>query len=319
MIVSGRLLATLVGAFVTMPVMAHAAPIAPVRVEMAPDNACGDAASLEARMVARGVAVSSTAETIATVDVRAKGDDIEGSLVLTRETGTTSRVVRATTCADVLDALVFTLGLALEDVASPESPGAAPRRPTFPPSRTADRVSAPVRGGGLDLELGVGGGVERTVAPTVSRVTGAWVLVGARRPTRLSPSAALGVAFGLPVATTVGATKATSATQAGILDLCPVRLGGTHLGVRPCARTMIGRAQVRSEGFVGAQLDERMLVTVGAALRGDAKVAGPLFAHVELAATIPLSRATYFVAGSKIFETPAVALAGGAGIAVHFP
>jgi hypothetical protein len=319
MTVRARLLAPLLGVLV-MPAAARAATIAPVRVDVAPSNVCGDAEALEARIAARGVVVSSTAETTATVDVSVKGDGLEGSLVLTRNAGTTNRVVHATTCADVLDALAFTLGLALENEAvrePPASPSTSPESPSTPPG-TVERAATPVRPPVLELELGGGGGALRMAAPAVAGSAGAWLLIGARRKTPFSPSAAVGIVFGLPVDTTVGATKTTSALQAGVIDLCPARFGGTSFGVRPCARTVIGRSQVKSDGFNGAQLDERTFVTLGLAIRGEARIAGPLFGHVELAAAIPAERATYFVAGSKIFETPVLATGGGIGVAVHF-
>lgn len=317
--VCSRLLAF--GAVLMMPVAGRAATRTPVRVEIAPPNVCADVKALEPRVTERGVIVSSAADTAALVAVAAKDSAFEGTLTLTRGAGTTTRTVTAATCDDVLDALAFTLALALEDeMALAEAPAAREPVPSLVDRSAVDRASVPPsRKPRFDLELGAAGGIVRAVAPAVAGSAGGWLLVGMRRETWFSPSAALGLYFGLPEATTVGATKATSAVQAATLDLCPARLGSSSFGVRPCVRTMLGRSQVRSEGFSSARLDERMLVTLGVAARGEIRVVGPLFGHLELAAGIPTERAAYFVGDTSVFETPAVALTGGLGAAVHFP
>jgi hypothetical protein len=144
-------------------------------------------------------------------------------------------------------------------------------------------------------------------------------MIGARSTTWFSPAAFAGMTIGLPVDVRAGANRATAALQAATLDLCPALLGSASFAFRPCVRAVAGRSQVRSEELAGARLDERLFVTVGVVGRAEARIAGPLFVHLEVAIGVPFERATYFVGESRVFETPPLSLAGGAGAGVHFP
>ena len=284
-------------------------------------SVCGERQDVESRMAARGVIVSrSTGDAVARVEVVPTEDALEGTLLLSRTTGTTTRIVSATTCDEVLDALAFTLALALEGEAASAGAEPAPTPPSAPslvraiPNHATERPRVAV----LDLGAGAGAGILRAVSPGIGASVGGWLIIGARGPTWWSPTAVLGFAFGLPVAEQEGSIRATSALQIVTVDACPARLGNRNLAFRPCARGMFGRSQVRSEGFVGARLDERLFASVGVAARGEAKIAGPLWCHLDFAITLPLERATYFVGNSSTFETPPVAISTSAGLGVHF-
>lgn len=300
-----------------------------VRLSVASNIACDD--GLESRLAARGVSVSLSAETIANVNVVARESSLEGTLVLVRATGTTSRSVTAASCDEVLDALAFTLALALEGESpepEPAVPSPRPPSPTAPTSSGVTERSArtnadrPEPSSGLhssvELAAGVSGGVVRIVAPNAGAAIGGWARVGARRASAFWPSAALGFIFGLPVDSQIAGARAMSAFQAGTLDVCPIRLGPSAFAVRPCAQALFGRSQVRSEGFAGARIDERLLAVVGVTARGEARIAGPVFGHLDLTLGVPLERATYFIGNSRLFETPAMTLGIALGVGVHF-
>lgn len=276
----------------------------PVRLEAALGSSCGG--DLDERLAARGVAVAASAPSVATITVLERTGSLEGSLVLRRASGTTTRSITATTCDEILDALAFTLALALEGEATPTSAPAERPGPsdTAPPS--------------FELAAGIGGGVATLVAPSVGGVLTAWELVGARRGSWLSPSLVVGGVIALPVLARSSGERATAALQGGMADLCPARFARGAFALRPCARVSLGRSQVRSEGFIGARLDERLYGIVGVAVRGEATIAGPVFAQADLAVGAPLVRATYVVGGARLFETPGLSLGGSLGAGVHF-
>lgn len=300
-------------------------PATPLRLEVAQDSVCGDPQTIASRLAARGVVVAPGApgkgDAVADVHVLSKDGQIEGSLVLSRSTGKTSRIVAATTCAEVLDALAFTLALALEDDLEPAPPPPAPSPAAAAGSTPPSPERAALRPGPaavLEVGAGAGAGAVTVASPGASPSASAWAMLGARGSTWFSPAAIVAVVFGLPVDEQAGSNRATSAFQAGMLDVCPARLGVPALGLRPCVRGMLGRLQVRSEGFSGAQLDERVFATVGVAARGEVGIAGPLLFYLDLGVGVPLERATYFIADVDVFETPAVVLSASAGAGVRF-
>jgi hypothetical protein len=110
---------------------------APVRLELEGAPSCVDRAAFASRLAARGVAAGSgsrpseTEDAVASVRIVTSEGGAEGTLVLRRAAGTTTRVVRASSCDEVVDALAFTLALALE---------AAPEQPKEEPSHRRDML-----------------------------------------------------------------------------------------------------------------------------------------------------------------------------------
>jgi len=315
-----------------------------VVVEIIAGSGCdGSADAMDARIASRGVTVikdgSQTAAPRARLRVVARSaDGLEGTLVLTRPDGTTStRVVTASTCDEVHDALAFTLSLALENSDAPDTvtppppatlPAETPARPlpVVPPPVSPDRVSTPhddpLR---WDLAAGAGAGVITAASPTAAPALTAWFMAGGQSRARLfAPAAFIGGRIGFATVTDAGAgARVTSALQAGAVDVCPVRvrLGSAEpafLALRPCVRGVLGRAQARSEGFQGATLDDRVFATLGVGARMEAHLGGPLRLMADFDLGVPFERSTYFVGHSRVFQTPAVTLGATLGLGVHF-
>ncbi len=301
---------------------------------------------MDARIASRGVTVikdgsASTAPRARLRVVARSADGLEGTLVLTRPDGTTStRVVTASTCDEVHDALAFTLSLALENSEAPDPvtppppatlPAETPARPlpVEPPASppvSPDRVSTlkddPLR---WDLAAGAGAGVLMAASPTAAPALTAWFMAGGHsRAGLFAPAVFAGGRIGFATVTDAGAgARVTSALQAAAVDLCPVRarLGSAEpafLALRPCLRGVLGRAQARSEGFQGATLDDRVFATIGAGARMEAHLGGPLRLMADLDLGVPFERSTYFVGHSRVFQTPVVTLGATLGLGVHF-
>jgi len=272
------------------------------------------------------LAQSPDAEIRARVTVQETASGIEGALVLERGGVTTTRSVAAATCDDVLEALTFTLLMALEE--APESPPAPapppPKEPPPPPAASPDAppdrdraASAPPSApGGIAVELGVAAGITTLSAPTVAPGGEAWVGVASRARGVLAPSAALGLSLALPVQG--GALGAEASFQGAVLDGCPLRFGDDGASFRPCLRAWAGRSQARSEGFAGARLEERAQGAAGASGRFEMRVAGPLRVHALLAAGVPFERTTYRIGQDAAFATPPLVFFAALGLGASF-
>lgn len=310
-----------------------------VRVDVEDGGGCVDGAAFEARLAKHGVAVrhgEGGDGAVASVRIVTGDGGSEGTLVLRRAAGSTTRVVHASSCEEVADALAFTLALALERPPE-EAPAPPPPPPPTPPTSTppTPAPSAPTAGSVVErpapvapataplrLELGaavIGGGATGP-APYVGPSLGGWVLVGVRTSSRwFVPSVRLGPSLVLPTTTSEAGSLVTFAFQGGALDLCPARFGSPALAVRPCVRGLLGRSQVKSEGFSGARLDDRLYGAVGVVADGELHVVGPLLVVLSIGASTPLERATYLLGDFHAFTTPVLALSATVGAGVHFP
>lgn len=319
-----------------------------VVVEIVAGSGCDASAdAMDARIASRGVTVikdgAATAAPRARLRVVARSaDGLEGTLVLTRPDGTTStRVVTASTCDEVHDALAFTLSLALENSDAPDPvtppPPATPlaETPVRPPPVAApvttspvspDRVSTPTDDPlRWELAAGAGAGVITAASPTAAPALIVWFMAGGQSRARIfAPAVFAGGRIGFATVTDAGAgARVTSALQAATVDVCPVRVGlgsaePAVLALRPCLRGVLGRSQARSEGFQGATLDDHVFATIGLGARMEAHLGGPLRLMADFDVGVPFERSTYFVGHSRVFQTPAVTLGATLGLGVHF-
>jgi hypothetical protein len=316
---------------------AEAAP--PVRLHLAEDSTCEGTRALATRLAGKGIVVSPPEANGGAVDVDVRAmstpSGADAELVIRAGTRTATRSLNAPTCDEVLDALVFALGLALEqpieDERAPEKPPAPAPAVEAPPSSApvpsppvpSPPVPSPPVPSPLVPALAWGGGAAAGVFIGASPSAAVAVVVHAdveSRAVRLvSPSAILGGVFVLPSSTASSGTDVTFALQMGTLDGCPLRIGGSRAAIRPCLEVQVGRLQSRSSGFVGARLESSPWVALALALRGRAEIAAGVYFEVDLAGGSPLIQEVFSVGDQRVFGVGPVLLSATAGVGVHFP
>lgn len=318
------LVLALVLASVTLATRAAAAP--PVHLHVADDSTCEGSRGLATRLAGRGIVLAEPGASGVDVDVRARpvADGAEAELVLRSATGTATRSLRAPTCDEVLDALVFTLGLALEqpieDVPAPPPPVAVeqPVAPvTSPPAPTAPAPPPP--SAGLAWGGGAGAGVFAGASPSAAAALVVHVDLESRAQQLFAPSAILGATFVLPSSTRAAGAEVASALQMGTLDGCPLRFGSRRLSLRPCVELQVGRFEARSAGFAGARLDSSAWVALAAVLRGRAELGAGIGLELAIAGGSPLIQDTYAVGGERVLTVGPVLFSAIGGVGVHFP
>ena len=309
-----RQVAALVVAFVAVATRAAAAP--PVHLHVAEDSTCEGSRGLGSRLARRGIVLAQAGTAGVDVDVRARptASGAEAELVLRSSAGTASRSLSAPTCDEVLDALVFTLGLALEQPLEepPPPPSPAPSTPApLPPA------SAPSRG--IAWGGGAGAGIFAGASPSAAAAIVVHAAVVSRAERIFAPSAVLGATFVLPSSTVAAGVDVASALQMGTADGCPVRFGGSRLALRPCVEVQVGRLEARSAGFAGARLDSAVWVAVAATLRGRAELGAGIGLELAIAAGSPLIQDAYSVGDRRVLTVGPLLFSTIAGVGVHFP
>lgn len=301
---------------------AQAAP--PVRLRLAEESTCEGARGLSTRLAQKGITVSESAPDAVEVDVRAMvtPGGAAAELVIRRRDRTARRSLSAPTCDEVLDALVFTLGLALEQALEPPTPPAKPPEPApvvdAPPAEPPP--PAPVRAGPvIAWGGGAGGGMFAGASPSAAAAVVVHGDVESRAPGLLAPSAILGAMIVLPSSTTASGNDVTFALQMATLDACPLRLGASRVAIRPCLELQVGRLQSRSVGAAGARLEAAPWVALALALRGRASIGAGFSLDLDVAAGSPLIQDIYFVGDQRVFGVGPVLVSAVAGVGVHFP
>ena len=309
-----RQVAALVVAFAEVATRAAAAP--PVHLHVAEDSTCEGSRGLGSRLARRGIVLAQAGTAGVDVDVRARptASGAEAELVLRSSAGTASRSLSAPTCDEVLDALVFTLGLALEqplEEPPPPPPFSAPA--PLPPAS----ASAPSRG--VAWGGGAGAGIFAGASPSAAAAIVVHADVESRAERIFAPSAVLGATFVLPSSTVAAGADVASARQIGTADGCPVRFGGSRLALRPCVEVQVGRLEARSAGFAGARLDSAVWVAVAATLRGRAELGAGIGLELAIAAGSPLIQDAYSVGDRRVLTVGPLLFSAIAGVGVHFP
>lgn len=312
-------MAALVVAFVAVATRAAAAP--PVHLHVAEDSTCEGSRGLGSRLARRGIVLAQAGTAGVDVDVRARptASGAEAELVLRSSAGTASRSLSAPTCDEVLDALVFTLGLALEQPLEEPPPPPAPSAPapSAPAPLPPASASAPSRG--IAWGGGAGAGIFAGASPSAAAAIVVHAEVESRAERIFAPSAVLGATFVLPSSTVAAGADVASALQMGTADGCPVRFGGSRLALRPCVEVQVGRLEARSAGFAGARLDSAVWVAVAATLRGRAELGAGIGLELAVAAGSPLIQDAYSVGDRRVLTVGPLLFSAIAGVGVHFP
>jgi hypothetical protein len=290
-----------------------------LRVILGEGSTCGDTGALETRLAKRGIAPAPAEDpaalTVAEITARTTDGGAEGTFVLAGPSGISRRSLTAPSCEDLLDALAFAMALALESPDEPTPP--PPRALATPPERDAPRSSdarPPLRwGGAASMGIGIG------TSPAAALVVSATARVESGVVSGLSPAGRIGIAFTLPSEAAGQGAELAFAAQAGLLDLCPLRLGSRALGFRPCARVQVGRLQARSQGLSGARLENRVWGSAGLVLEASLELGLGTYVALEASAAAPLRRDEFFIGATSFFTVPVIVASGSLGFGVHFP
>jgi hypothetical protein len=141
----------------------------------------------------------------------------------------------------------------------------------------------------------------------LSRTTDEW----------LSPS--LRVRFDRTTRGSIDATPGTAAFTwtAGSLDVCPLAWPHARVRVSPCARVEAGLLQSEGSNITPPRNDSGLWLAADAVARARWAIAGPFVLELEGAIRFPIMRDHFFFEPNRtVFDVPAVAWSGAAGLSV---
>jgi hypothetical protein len=272
------------------------------------------------------------------VTLGARDGEISGTLVIrSTDDAESERVVSGDTCEEVVSALALIAALAIDPHASaapvPVEAAAPPPPPSSPPApapasevpaREAPRpspTSGPLGGWRLatSVDASIAGGVTPRSAfgvPVMIHVLGARGTGGRA----LAPTFHLGFERASTGTGDVqGGASARFTWTVGIVEGCPHRFQSGPISFEPCLRFEAGALRGEGANIAPAREDTRAWLALGAALRAEWSVLGPLFVEAEAGARAPFFRTTYFFEpDTTIYRPPAVGALAGAGVGARF-
>jgi hypothetical protein len=285
-----------------------------ITYQAAPD--CPDEAELRAdidahihdRARARGARVE--------IVIQREGRETAGEMTLDDRAGNRQRrSLRGRDCADVAHALAFLAGLAI-DLAAPEeapAPTAQVSVPASPPPSpvvprhfaAAIRAAGELRGGLADAPRPVG-----QLGFTVEDRSSRW----------FAPAAAVGILGG------GGGMDGARGSAAfwllgGRLSLCPLRMSGAGVELRPCAAGELGLVWAHATSLVNPPSVLETWASVDATVSVRWPASGRVFGDLEAGAILSLIRPTYtfvFESDRPFYTVPRVTARVAAGVGYRF-
>lgn len=320
---SRRTIAASIAAVASGVVCMHTARADDVRVERASGaEACPDAASFGTR-IGEGVVTPGVDARARNVTVRfertAKGFR---SSIVTSDGMQRSLVDDTSSCEGLAEATLLAVRLTLDVPPSASQPApvtapvtvAAPAPPS--PPDEAPRAPAPARRAWLGAEIIAGAtlavGIGSPVAPgfrggaATTLDTGRWSIgiTGVLLPSQTRD---------------VGSGTVDVSVAGGGLEACGRARVGRPFLLSLCSRAEVLRLSGSARGFARAEEHARPMFTGTLLGRGQARVAGPVAAFIELGAVIPVVRERFAIDGvGVVYEPPFVAGSGGLGALVDF-
>lgn len=308
---------------------ARSASAAEIRVDRSKGaEACPDPAKFEAR--ARESAKSSSRD----VDVRFARTRT-GYASSIRTSDGMVRAIEDVACDALADATLVIVRLALDvESAPPETTTTTAAEPVTASSQSPSLSPASSSAASASADR-----VEPSPAANRERTNGIELLAGG------AVAAGLGVSFGKGARVgaawmfdhqrwSIGVTGLALAPETRSFENGTVEIGLLGGGLEGCGRTattsgaLAGALCARGEmfrlsgsanGFARNEEHARPLATMGFALRGKLRIARPLGAFAELAASVPLARERFAIDGAGIiYDPPIVAASAAAGLSVDF-
>jgi hypothetical protein len=247
-----------------------------------------------------------------------------GRLTLVAPSGETStREIGGESCAQVVDALVLILHLALDPDASLDSRSAPPPVSLAPAPSPApvDAVTSVGPGMHWRLSASAHAGATGAVPSGVQFSLPLFVELGREQAIALrrwTPSVRLGFERGFGASAQVPEGGAEFTWTTGRLDGCASFSAAPALALGPCLGFDVGDLQ--GVGQIAHPRDQsRVWFAVEGLARGRLKVGSPVFVEVEAGAVVPLARYTFiFDPGTYIYVVPAIGAKASTGIGLYF-
>jgi hypothetical protein len=335
-------LAMLLGTAELLAQPAERAPdVVRASAEFTAPEGCGSRADLIARITRRSERIQFEAEPdpprkLAVV-IAAEGDALVATLELEQPSGRrSSRILRASTCDEALEAAALVAAVSLDPTAS-----TAPERELPPPPAVLEPPLAPVtkappsRAGGAPAEraetLNVGiaamvvGQASWGPAPSLLPGIGFALAVELDTGTLFSPLARASYVHsgGGGFNPETGTGQAAFELNQGALELCPVRFGSRKAALFPCPFFTGGRLLAQGSETLEAETHSRPWWVAGGALLALLRPIGPLELQLSGSVGIPLIRDTFQFApgepGHVVHEVPGAVFVLGLGAGAVFP
>jgi hypothetical protein len=337
------------------PRVARAEEPEPIRLSYAAPQVCPDEAAFVAQLRARTqrarlVTGSEQERRTFEVEVTAAKGGYEGKLVIRSAERKSDRTVGGQSCDEVVAAMGLVTALAIDPQAStkavselppapeppppelaaaepppPEPPPPPPPEPLVkatPPEPTpAESVVPPARKvPPWRVALGFGGGVRGGTLPSAAPDASAFVALR-KDEGLLAPSFRLSFAGTATQQLEVAPGTASFRYLGGRAEGCPVRIGTSELGFRPCAGFEVGSVAASADGVSNAQTTSRPWYAATVAARVEWEVVRKVFVEgsADMIANLREDR-FYFGPDMTLYRQPLIGAAASLSLAfVPFP
>jgi hypothetical protein len=262
------------------------------------------------------------------VEIRESGAVLTTVLSLTQPNGRRStRTLRASSCAEALDAAALVAAVSLDPSAStaavvetPPSAKPPPAAPVCPPCERAKPPPPAVPEPHVEVSAAVTFDAISGPAPEVMPGFGAAVLVAYERASVFSPALRLSYSHFARGNFRVTGGSADFALDTGTLELCPFRAEAGPVRVYPCLLRVTG-GELRASGSdtLGPVARGRPWWELGASLATFVYPSRSLELGLTLAFGWPLVRDTFQFEPVEFHHVSALALTGGLGAGARFP
>ena len=253
------------------------------------------------------------------VEVEPLPDGALGRVVLSHGGRETTREIRATNCAEALEALALIVAILLdpeadtrphvvariERAALPPPPPPPPLAPSRPPYFVVGMEGSVVGGVGPELLLG----------PRVL------IELGQRPPSRWFSSLRLSLLRAAsPSVEQAGRGAAAFWLDTARLDGCVLRLSTDVASLEPCFGLEAGALTATSTNRDGSRSQTLGFVAADGLVRAALRYADTLLFHLELGAGLPATRYRFrFTGQAPLYTSAVVGLRAGIGVGLRFP
>jgi hypothetical protein len=253
-------------------------------------------------------------------------DGYRGQLAVERGRSSGERAISGATCEEVVAAVGLFAAVALDlEVAGPAAMALdAPRDVPAAPAEPRVVPSSPAARRGISLDLGLGVALEPMLGPSASLAIVPFAGVEWNRPddaqVAVAPRLRLGFVRTSETTDRAPAEVATRLT-AGQLSVCPLRATLIDtLVLRPCVLAQGGLVEASGSGVRDAQSTKRFWLTTGAVAQLGWELGAGLALELEGGvAAAPLRYRFYVDPTNTLYEMPAVAGIGSAGLSFRWP
>ncbi len=306
----------------------------PTRFIYSAPQGCGSAEDFSARVQKRSQRIRLVAEGTAprSLSVEIQPPDaagvLRGKVTVTEPDGATrARQLKASSCEEALEGLSLIATVTLDPEAMlgepeppPETPSSKPAPP--PPKPAPKQPPAPAQTAPVEtyrLSLGVGGAVLIRHAPEPAFGGYGSVALELRPGRAVSPFFRLSVAHAQLLDSPAREFAASFAYTLPALDICPVRLGPSVFGIRPCVYGSAGLLEVWGSGSRETETHERFFGSAGPALLVLVRLSKAIEITADGRLGVAFNTDEFAFDNMGFFTTPTLGFSSGIGIAGGFP